>query len=117
MNLAAVGSCLDRVGLQDELHSLGFHKTLHLFRDVLVLVRQDAATGVNDCDPASEALEHLTELQPDIPAAQYEKLTRHFLKLNHLHVRQIWRFGQPLNAGNGRSSASIDEDALRLEEG
>jgi len=83
--------------------------------NIRILPAEQLVAPVHDRDPGSEATEHLPELQPDVAAADHQKM---FGDVSQFHDRGGVEIGNLLDTfqrRHGGTSAGVDDDGLSLD--
>ncbi len=96
-------------------HALPFEQLPDRLRDVLVLARNQPWRSLDHRHPAPEAAVHLRELQADVAPAHDHEVLGQGVELHHSGVREVGKFGEAGQVGDGRPATHIDEDPLGLQ--
>src|SRR5713101_8261127 len=70
---------------------------------------------IDECDFATEAAEHLSELEADITGAENKEMLRVFRQIHDGGVSKVWRLRQPLNIRSDRTRTGIYENSVAFE--
>src|SRR5260370_35951464 len=69
----------------------------------------------DECDFATEAAEHLSELEADITGAENKEMLRGFRQIHDGGISKVWSLRQPLNIGSDRTRTGIYENSVAFE--
>ena len=98
---------MDSLSLEDVLHRRGH---------ILVLVLDQARSLLDDGHLAAEAPVHLREFEPDVAAADDDKVMRQDIEIQHGCVGQVADLVEAGHVGHERAAADIDEDRARRQQ-
>ena len=116
-HICAVGAVLNTQGLcaRQDADAAALHLLADPYADLGVLARDKGVAVLQDSDGRSEVGVIGSELEPDVAAADDDKLLRKFVELHHRLARVDMRVLSSRNRGNKGKCACIDEDALRRD--
>src|SRR5262249_43235873 len=81
-----------------------------------ILAPDEARRHLDDGDASAEAAVHLRELEPDVAAADDDKMLWEEVDVHHAGARQVAYAVEPIERRDCRSPAGVDEDLGRLEQ-